>query len=63
MANAPRAADSFTTVLPTDEVVGRLGLGLHLMNVGGAEISAQYEGEYASKGTSHAGGLRLRVPF
>lgn len=63
LLNAPNGVGSFTTVLPTDNVVGRVGLGLHLMKVGGIELSAQYDGEFGSKGNSHSGGVKLRIPF
>lgn len=63
LAKAPPAAGTFTTELPGDTVVGRVGAGLHLMKAGGVELRLQYDGEFASKGNSHAGSLRLNVPF
>lgn len=63
LKNAPSGAGTFTTVLPGDTVVGRVGVGLHLIKMGGFELRAQYDGEFASKGNSHAGALRLSMPF
>lgn len=63
LKDAPPAAGTFTTVLPGDTVVGRVGAGLHLMKAGGIEVRVQYDGEFASKGNNHAASLRLNVPF
>ncbi len=63
LLDAPAGAGSFTTSMPTDNVIGRVGLGVQLMKVGGADLRLQYDGEFASKGTSHAGAFKLAIPF
>lgn len=60
---APAGAGSFTTSMPTDNVIGRVGAGFQVLNAAGLDFRLQYDGEFASKGSSHAGALKVSMPF
>jgi hypothetical protein len=60
---APAGTGSFDTSMPTDNVIGRIGAGVQVLNAAGLDFRLQYDGEFASKGTSHAGSLKVTMPF
>ncbi|WP_447981394.1 hypothetical protein [Achromobacter kerstersii] len=60
---APAGTGSFTTSMPTDNVIGRVGAGFQVLNAAGLDFRLQYDGEFASKGSSHAGALKVSMPF
>lgn len=49
--------------MPTDNVIGRIGAGIQVLNAGGLDFRLQYDGEFASKASSHAGALKVMMPF
>ncbi|MFC4275659.1 autotransporter outer membrane beta-barrel domain-containing protein [Achromobacter aloeverae] len=63
LSGASDDAGSFTTVMPTDNVIGRIGAGLQIMHADGLDFRLQYDGEFASRGTSHSGSLKLAYRF
>lgn len=63
LQGASNDAGKFTTRMPTDNVIGRVGAGLQVASAGKVDFRLQYDGEFASRGASHAGSLKLAVPF
>ena len=63
LEGAPAGAGSFTTSMPTDNVIGRVGAGFQVMNAAGLDFRLQYDGQFASKGRSHGGALKVSMPF
>ncbi|MVW79035.1 autotransporter domain-containing protein [Bordetella sp. 02P26C-1] len=60
---APNGSGTFQTTMPMDSVVRRVGLGLQMLSGKGASMRVQYDGEFSSSAKSHAGSLKLAVPF
>ncbi|MFJ3461331.1 autotransporter outer membrane beta-barrel domain-containing protein [Achromobacter spanius] len=63
LQGASSSAGKFTTRMPTDNVIGRVGAGLQVASAGKVDFRLQYDGEFASRGSSHSGSLKLAVPF
>lgn len=63
LEGAPAGAGSFTTYMPTDNVIGRVGAGFQVLNAAGLDFRFQYDGQFAAKGRSHAGSLKVSMPF
>lgn len=63
LAGAPAGASGFTTKLKGDSVVGRLGAGLEVASGRGYNVRVQYDGAFGSRTESHAGSLKVVVPF
>ena len=63
LEGAQGSAGRFTTTMPTDNVIGRIGAGIQVMNAGSVDFRLQYDGEFASGGNSHSAALKLAVPF
>ncbi len=63
LAQAPAGTGSFTTSMPTDNVIGRVGAGFQVLSAAGLDFRLQYDGEFAAKGSSHAGSLKVSMPF
>ncbi|HBL66774.1 MAG TPA: hypothetical protein DDZ58_13900 [Achromobacter sp.] len=63
LAGTPDSAGSFTTTMPTDSVVGRIGAGFQVTHANALDFRLQYDGEFASRGNSHSGSLKLAYRF
>lgn len=63
LARAPDSAGSFTTTMPTDNVVGRIGAGFQVTHANKVDFRLQYDGELASRGNSHSGSLKMAYRF
>jgi len=63
LAGASDSAGSFTTTMPTDNVVGRIGTGFQVTHANGLDFRLQYDGEFASQGNSHSGSLKVAYRF
>jgi hypothetical protein len=63
LEGASGSTPSFTTELPGENVVGRVGAGLQVMHANGLDFKLQYDGEFTSKGSSHSGSLKLGYAF
>ncbi|MGV2865357.1 autotransporter outer membrane beta-barrel domain-containing protein [Achromobacter sp. AGC39] len=63
LAGAPDSAGSFTTTMPTDNVVGRIGAGFQVTHATKLDFRLQYDGEFASRGNSHSGSLKMAYRF
>lgn len=63
LAGAPDSAGSFTTTMPTDNVVGRIGAGFQVTHANRLDFRLQYDGELASRGSSHSGSLKMAYRF
>ncbi|WP_233238820.1 autotransporter outer membrane beta-barrel domain-containing protein [Bordetella sp. LUAb4] len=63
LAGASDSAGSFSTTMPTDNVVGRIGAGFQVTHANGLDFRLQYDGEFASQGNSHSGSLKVAYRF
>ncbi|WP_438857496.1 autotransporter outer membrane beta-barrel domain-containing protein [Achromobacter spanius] len=63
LRGAPAGTGSFDTTLPIDDVVGKVGAGLHVMRAGGVDFRLQYDGQFSEHVRSHSGTLKVMVPF
>lgn len=63
LQGAPSGTGSFTTTLPTANVMGRVGAGLQVSTAAGVDFRLQYDGEFSSQGRSHAGAVKMIMPF
>ncbi|GAB3120458.1 hypothetical protein GCM10027288_46640 [Bordetella tumbae] len=62
-SGAPAGSDQFSSTLAGDHVVGRVGVGMQVNNRSGLDFRLQYDGEFSSKATSHAGQLKVMYRF
>jgi hypothetical protein len=60
---APAAAADFSTVVRTDQVVGRITAGVQVFATDRLELRLQYDGEYSSNLTGHGGSFALAYRF
>ncbi len=63
LTGAPAGAERFTTSVPTDRVVGRVGAGVQLFTRGALDLRLQYDGEFSESRTSHGGSLIASLRF
>ena len=63
LRGAPAGTSGFSTTLPFDDVVGKLGGGLHLTRKSGVDFRLQYDGQFSSNASSHGVSLKMVVPF
>jgi hypothetical protein len=63
IAGASNGVGSFTTTMPTDNVVGRIGAGIQVTHANRLDFRLQYDGEFASRGNSHSGSLKAAYRF
>ncbi|UPY36284.1 autotransporter outer membrane beta-barrel domain-containing protein [Sediminicoccus sp. KRV36] len=63
MVSAPGAAGRFSSVVRTDQVVGRFAAGMQVFATDRLELRLQYEGEYSANLTGHGGSLALAYRF
>jgi hypothetical protein len=63
LSGAPAGVGMFEASLPMDDVLFKVGAGLHLSKVGGMDIELQYAGAFSQDTSSNSGMLRLNVPF
>ncbi|CAB3897953.1 hypothetical protein LMG26686_04336 [Achromobacter mucicolens] len=63
LRGAPAGTGSFDTSLPIDDVVGKVGAGLHVMRAAGVDFRLQYDGQFSENVRSHSGTLKVMVPF
>ncbi|WP_052097462.1 autotransporter outer membrane beta-barrel domain-containing protein [Achromobacter sp. RTa] len=63
LRGAPAGTGSFDTTLPIDDVVGRVGAGLQVMNAGGVDFRLQYDGQFSEHVRSNSATLKVMVPF
>ncbi|WP_157792888.1 autotransporter outer membrane beta-barrel domain-containing protein [Bordetella genomosp. 8] len=63
LQGAPSGTGSFTTSLPIDDVIGRVGAGLQVATAKGVDFRLQYDGEFAQHTKSHSGSLKVMIPF
>lgn len=63
LRGAPADVAAFNTVLPFDDVVGKVGVGLDVMRHSGMDLRLQYDGRFSSRMRSHSATLKLVVPF
>ena len=59
----PPGVGSFTTSVPSPNIVGRLNLGAQVLSANGFDARLQYDGEYSGSVISNAGLLTLGVHF
>jgi outer membrane autotransporter protein len=60
---APPGVGSFTTSIPTPNVVGPVDLGAQILSAQGVDARLQYDGEFAGNVVSNAGLLTLGLHF
>ena len=60
---APPGVGSFTTSIPTPNLVGRLDLGAQILSAQGIDARLQYDGEFAGNVVSNAGLLTVGLHF
>jgi hypothetical protein len=63
LASAPAAAGAFSSVVRTDQVVGRVAAGVQVFATDRLELRLQYEGEYSSNLTGHGGSFAVAYRF
>lgn len=63
LRGAPAGTGSFGTTLPIDDVVGKVGAGLQVMNAGGVDFRLQYDGQFSEHVRSNSATLKVMVPF
>nr|WP_255809819.1 autotransporter outer membrane beta-barrel domain-containing protein [Achromobacter sp. ACRQX] len=63
LRGAPAGTGSFDTSLPIDNVVGKVGAGLHVARAGGVDFRLQYDGQFSERVRSNSGTLKVMVPF
>jgi uncharacterized protein with beta-barrel porin domain len=63
LSGAPAGVGIFEASLPMDDVIARIGAGLHLSKVGGIDVELQYAGEFSQDTSSNTGMLRVNLPF
>ncbi|MDQ6437577.1 autotransporter outer membrane beta-barrel domain-containing protein [Mesorhizobium sp. LHD-90] len=63
LSGAPAGVGMFEASLPMDDVLFKVGAGLHLSKVGGMDIELQYAGAFSDETSSNSGMLRINVPF
>lgn len=63
LRGAPTGTAAFDTTLPIDDVVGKVGAGMHVMRAGGVDFRLQYDGQFSEHVRSHSGTLKVMVPF
>ncbi|MEQ1953989.1 hypothetical protein [Mesorhizobium sp. CN2-181] len=63
LSGAPAGVGMFEASLPMDDVLFKVGAGLHLSKIGGMDIELQYAGEFSEDTSSNSGMLRINVPF
>ena len=63
LRGAPAGTSGFGTTLPFDDVVGKVGGGVHLTRKSGADFRLQYDGQFSSNAHSHGISLKMAVPF
>ncbi|MCY1531405.1 outer membrane autotransporter barrel domain protein [compost metagenome] len=63
LRGAPAGTGSFDTTLPIDDVVGRVGASLQVMNAGGVDFRLQYDGQFSEHVRSNSATLKVMVPF
>jgi len=63
LRGAPAGTGSFDTSLPIDDVVGKVGAGLQVMNAGGVDFRLQYEGQFSQHVRSNSAALKVSMPF
>ncbi|MBO9352958.1 autotransporter outer membrane beta-barrel domain-containing protein [Bordetella petrii] len=63
LQGAPDGTGGFSTSLPMDDVIGRIGAGLQVSNAGGIDFRLQYDGTFSSHIQSHQASLKVMVPF
>ena len=63
LISAPNGAGAFSTTVPMDQAVGRVGVGAQLYTSRNIDFRLQYDGEFSRTVTSHAGSLVISMPF
>lgn len=63
LRGAPAGAASFDTSLPMDNVVGKVGAGLHVSQAGRIDFRLQYDGQFGQKSRSNSATLKVMMPF
>jgi outer membrane autotransporter protein len=63
LVGAPAGTDSFTTTVPLDTVVARVGAGVQLYTAKGFDLRLQYDGEFSSSVTANGGSLIASYRF
>ena len=63
LISAPIGAGAFSTTVPMDQAVGRIGVGAQLYTSRNIDFRLQYDGEFSRTVTSHAGSLMVSMPF
>ncbi len=63
LSAAPAEAAAFSTVVRTDQVVGRVTAGAQLFATNRLELRLQYEGEYSANLTGHGGSFAVAYRF
>ena len=62
-AGAPSGSAPFLTNVQTDTATGRLSAGLQLLDAGPVDFRIQYDGQFSTHRTSHAGFLTAALGF
>jgi hypothetical protein len=63
LVSAATSAGRFSSVVRTDQVVGRVAVGAQLFTTDRLELRLQYEGEYSANLTGHGGSVALALRF
>jgi outer membrane autotransporter protein len=63
LISAPNGVGAFSTSVPMDQAVGRIGVGAQLYTSRNIDFRLQYDGEFSRTVTSHAGSLVVSMPF
>ena len=60
---APAGVAPFTVTGKHDKNVGEISLGVDLLKLDGVNLRVGYTGQFSSRMHSHAGALKVSVPF